>query len=100
MVLCLAAIDYLHQVRWQVQRQQAAAIAVCVMLGIGSITALHEIARALLMPRWDASMNAHVYLETNGAPHYFAHIREPWFAAMLAPINLQYVHERVPGANP
>ncbi|KPC52265.1 hypothetical protein [Amantichitinum ursilacus] len=91
LVLCIASIDYLAQVRWSVIRERMAAVGVCTVLAIGSITALHEIARAVLWPRWDSPLTLNTFTETQGAAHYFAHVRAPWFVNMLAPINLQFV---------
>ena len=90
-IVCLAAIERLGNINWQNQQQKPLGVVLVLMLLIGVITPMHEIARALLYPRWHTPINASVFVETSGAPHYFAQMTSPILATMLATAELQHI---------
>jgi hypothetical protein len=73
MILCLAAVDALVQVKWSEQPKLVMPLLVC--LAFGSITAAHEIARALLFSRWAPALHRNLIEVSRGAPaHYVARL--------------------------
>jgi hypothetical protein len=73
MILCLAAIDVLVRVKWNDQLKLVIPLLVC--LTFGSITAIHEITRALLVSRWVPQLHRNLIEVSRGTPaHYVARL--------------------------
>jgi hypothetical protein len=83
MILCLAAIDALVQTKWSVQPKLVMPLLVC--LAFGSITAVHEIARALLFSRWTPALHRNLIEVSRGTPaHYMARL-SPLLGQVMRP---------------
>jgi hypothetical protein len=83
MILCLAAVDALVQVKWSEQTKLVMPLLVC--LSFGSITAVHEVARALLFSRWSPALQRNLVEASRGTPaHYVARL-SPLLARVMRP---------------
>jgi hypothetical protein len=83
MILCLAAVDALAQVKLSEQPKLVLPLVVC--LTFGSITAIHEIARALLFSRWSPALHRNLIEASRGTPaHYVARL-SPLLARAMRP---------------
>lgn len=83
MILCLSAVDALSQVNWSERPTQVIPLLFC--LTIGSVTAIHEIARALLFSRWPAALHRNVIEVSRGLPaHYVARL-DPLLGRAMRP---------------
>lgn len=84
MILCLAAIDALSQVNWGERPKLVVPLLFC--LTFGSVTAIHEIARALLFPRWPPALHRNLIEASRGAPaHYVARLSPILARVMRSP---------------
>jgi len=82
-ILCLAASEALSQVNWSARLNQV--IPLILALTFGSITAIHEISRALLFSRWAPDLNRNLIEVSRGAPaHYVARL-SPLLARAMRP---------------
>jgi hypothetical protein len=88
-ILCLAAIDALSDMDWSARPQIVMPLLLC--LTFGAFTAIHEIARAILVPRWSAQLGRNLLEASHGMPaHYVARL-SPVLAHIMRP------PQRVPG---
>jgi hypothetical protein len=70
-VAAQALIDCVHERRWR------GVAALGVTLAVGAITPAHELARALLTPRWAPDLQMNTLQATQGkAAHYFARLSQ------------------------
>lgn len=87
-ILCLSAIDALSEVNWSERPKLAVPLLFC--LTIGSVTAIHEIARAGLFPRWQPALGRNLIEMSRGLPpHYVARLNAPllgWAMRSPAPV--------------
>jgi hypothetical protein len=84
MILCLAAVDALSQVNWSERPTLVMPLLVC--LTFGSVTAIHEIARAVLFSRWPPALHRNVIEVSRGLPaHYVARLDGLLARAMRPP---------------
>ncbi len=84
MVLCIVTIECLIKLDWQNKAQRSPAAYLLILLTLGAVTPAHEIARAIVMPRWQSPPNITAFVETQAAPHYFARVGDTLLVHMLA----------------
>jgi hypothetical protein len=83
MILCLAAVDALSQVKWSEQPKLVMPLLIC--LTFGSITAVHEFARALFFSRWTPQLERNLIEVSRGTPaHYLARM-SPLLTRVMRP---------------
>ncbi len=81
MILCLMAVDALLQVNWSERAKVAIPLIVC--LTFGSVTSIHEIARALLFTPWAPNLRHNLIDVWRGTPpHYVARLN-PLLARLM-----------------
>ena len=84
MILCLSAVDALSQVNWNERPKQVIPLLFC--LTIGSVTAIHEIARAAFFSRWPPELHRNLIEVSRGTPaHYVARLSPLLERAMRPP---------------
>ena len=83
MILCLAAVDALLRVNWSERPKQV--IPLLLVLAFGSITAIHEISRALLFSRWAPDLSRNLIEVSRGMP--------PHYVARLSPLLARLMRE-------
>lgn len=81
MILCLAAIDALVEVKWSEQPKLVTPLLLC--LTFGSITAVHEFARALLFSRWSPALNRNLIEVSHGTPAHYVARMSPLLARVM-----------------
>lgn len=84
MILCLAAVDALSQLNWSERPKLVIPLLFC--LTFGSVTAFHEIARAVLFTRWPPALNRNLIEASRGGTpaHYVARL-SPLLARVMRP---------------
>jgi hypothetical protein len=81
MILCLATVDALAQVKWSEQPKFVMPLLVC--LAFGSITPVHEIARALLFSRWPPALHRNLIEVSRGTPAHYVARMSPLLARVM-----------------
>lgn len=94
-ILCIGVVDRLTKIEWHIKHQRNTALGLYLVLALGAITGLHEIARAILLPRWEPSHNTSTFVETAGVAHYFARLNNTVMIRTLAPATI-YKDVRLP----
>jgi len=99
MILCLSAADALSKLNWSERSMQA--IPVIVFLTFGAFTAVHEIARAVLVPRWTPALTRNLIEAARGTPtHYLARVN-PLLGTLMRPVQpVPGLHLKLPAAPP
>ena len=82
-VICLFSIDILLKSDWILSLQ----VPILLVLTIGAITPLHELVRAVILPRWSPSLDKNlIQVSSGGLPaHYIGLLDNDFVANILKP---------------
>ena len=72
-------------------RDAGARVLVVMLLAVGAITPLMEVARVFIEPRWEMDTHSSLIDVTHGrAPHYLAPRNQPWAERFLGPSSVAH----------